>query len=171
MKNKAQNEIMGFIMIIILITIIGLVILGITLANQTKKQPRTSIEITDYLQAAMYQTTNSTKIHPQDYLNIQKLIKECYKKNKCRNNIDPCKHLNQTLSDLTQKSFQTGQSASIKAYKINIYYKNTNEEQPNEEILTITNQNLTNCTTKLSGDKAIPMRGENIKIDMQLCLN
>lgn len=75
--KKSQHEIAGFVLIVVLVTIIGLVFLMI-FANRGGTGKRDSIEISNLLEASMYYTTDCAISYIPNYENLQDLIKTCY---------------------------------------------------------------------------------------------
>ena len=76
-SKRSQHEIAGFVLIVVLVTIIGLVFL-ILFANNNSSGKRDSIEISNLLEASMYYTTDCAINYIPNYENLQDLIKTCY---------------------------------------------------------------------------------------------
>lgn len=121
MKRKGQEEMMGFLMIILLVVIIGLVFLAFSLRQKTKPVEQHAMQADDLLQAILLYTSDCKKSY--DMLNVRELIKECNNNNeKCENQETRiCDKLNQTLEKLLEKAMGTSiQNAFIHGYVLEI---------------------------------------------------
>lgn len=141
-KNKsthAQEEMVGFALIIILVAVILLVFLAFSL-SKPKTEATESYEVNSFLQSTLqYTTACQTSSGIKKFNTIQDLVFECDLKNKCSNEEDSCKILNETLTGLLKESWPTGENRPNKGYELII-----NSEE--ELILNIQEGNLTkNC--------------------------
>ncbi len=108
-KTKAQEEMLGFGLIILIVAIIILVFIVLTL----KKSPINEIEsykIESFIQSSLKHTTRY-----QDnfgYLSLRELILNCY-------NSKNCYGLNQTLSEIMEKSWII-EDDLVKGYELGI---------------------------------------------------
>ena len=123
-KTKAQEEMIGFALIIILVSVILLVFLAFSL-NKPKTETE-SYEVNSFLQASLqYTTTCQTSSGIEKYNTIQDLVFECDLKNKCSNEKNTCEVLNEILTDILKESWPTGEDRPNKGYELTI---NTKEE-------------------------------------------
>lgn len=119
MKNKkAQEEIVGFVIIVVIVGVVLLIFLGFMLTRNNK----TSVEsyaIESFIDAMLQYTTEcETQI---EFLSFQKLIDYCEKGGKCLNNIDSCKVLNSTAGSIIEKSWGVNNESAIKGYEFKIF--------------------------------------------------
>jgi len=133
-KSKGQEEMVGFALIIILVSVILLVFLAFSL-NKPKTEATGSYEVNSFLQSTLQYTTNCQT--SKRFNTIQDLVFECDLKEKCFDEKDTCKVLNETLTDILKESWPTGEEWPNKRYELII---NTGEEI----ILNIQEGNLTN---------------------------
>lgn len=172
MNKKAQHEITGFVLIVLVVAILGLIFLSLIL-TRGETQTKTSIEISSFLQSSMYYTSDCEEQYK--YLDLEDLIKECYKDNstKCLDNRNICKVLNNSLNELIIKGFNINKNALNKDYNLNIYFK-SNSTQPREEIMKKEND-FKNCDLVLGSSYFIPYslgsinKLGNIIIELDIC--
>jgi len=167
LRKKAQHEIVGFVLIIIIVMIVGLIFLGFSI-GRGKSVSKTSVEISDFLQSSLYYTTVCTDGDVPNYKDLQGLIKSCYKGESCFGGEDTCEVLNETMGKLIRESFQVSEVSKNKAYKLNIYYKDLNIKG-DEEILKIEEGVFENCGSKAGASQAIFMNYGNINIELDFC--
>lgn len=135
MPKMAQEEMVGFAMIIIIVAIILLVLLGISL-SKPETHGVESYEVESFIQAILQQTTECSSDYGNSYNDIRSLITECYDEQICENGNSACSILNSILNDILDKSWQAGQDSPVKGYELNITSKGNS-------ILTLSKGNMT----------------------------
>ena len=120
-KNKrAQEEMIGFVLIIIMVAIIILVFLTVSLRKSSNSTE--SYEVESFLQSLSQYTTDCAINYYPNYLDLKDLIKECSNNEICLDLKNTCDVLNQTLEDLLDSSWQIGEDWPNKGYLMNITY-------------------------------------------------
>ena len=119
MKNRnkrAQEEMIGFGLIIIIVSVILLVFLGISL-NKTKQKDLGPNEVNSFIQAILPYTT-SCEENTGEYYSIQKLITECIDYDSlCLNERSTCEVLNSTLKNMLNQGWPINENTPIKGYE------------------------------------------------------
>lgn len=137
-RNKAQEEMVGFALIMIIVVVILMIFLGLSLKNKNKAIVE-SYEAESFINAILDYTTDCRDSSNLEYLSIKKLIFECYNNEKCLDNRQTCDVLRTTLSEIVQESWIIDTTESIgerhvespiKGYLVNITANN-------EEFLSI----------------------------------
>lgn len=132
MKNKrAQEEIVGFTVIVIIVSIILIFFLVFSLSDKVETD---SYEAESFLQSSLHYTSSCAD--NGDFLPVQELIVSCYKEERCDNEQEACVVLNETLKSILEESWQTGQDFPVKGYKLEIF-------SDKEAILSIQEGNIT----------------------------
>lgn len=165
-SKRSQQETVGFVLIIIIVTIAGLIFLGLSI-NKGETIKKTSAEVSDFLQSSMYYTTNCTTTFIPQYKDMQDLIKSCYRNEKCLNEKMACLVLDETFKEIIKKSFLVSEESKNKAYQGNIYF--SVEESPNQEILNISEGKFGNCSSTAGASQSIFMDSGQINIDLEIC--
>jgi hypothetical protein len=145
-SDKAQQEIAGFAVIVVIIVIIGLIFLSITLRKGNDSFNKDE-KISKLLSSSMYYTTDCAEGYVPEYRNLQQLIKSCYSKDECLDGRDSCLVLNDTLKNIIGKSLNIDPNLSNKAYSINIEYKLTSSTSPTTELLELKEGKFQNCSS------------------------
>jgi len=170
-SQKAQHETMGFVLIVVVVSIIGLVFLSLSLGRGDVGE-QTSIEISNLLESSMYYTTDCAVSFIPQYKSGQDLVKSCYRNEKCLNEKMACNILEKTMKGVIDDSLDVCEDCVNKAYKLNIYYKPLNSEVQNDEILVLENGVFSNCSSKFGGSHSIHMSSINagiINIELDVC--
>ncbi len=177
--KKAQQEIVGFVLIVVIVVVIGLFLLVFYLRQPAVEHK--SLDIQNFLQASMKYTTECAEsIEP---LSLEDLIKSCYKNERCLNEKIACDILNDTLSEITHESWLTSPQKPVNAYSILTYYeesslleKETSERKEEDEeagkfvkqeILSLKEDNCTG--TKTGAQHLISNYPGKIIINMEIC--
>lgn len=171
MNKKAQQEIVGFVVIVIIVCVIGLIFLSLMI-GRGEPESQSSVEASDLLKSSIYYTSEC-KIN-FEYENMQELIKSCYKTEKCSGGKTACDYLNLTFIKIIDESMSIGENFPNKAYKLYIYYKDMEEINPNEEILKIEKGIFSNCSSRIGGNYFIPVVGlkqGTINLELNVCKN
>lgn len=134
-NKKAQQEIVGFALIIILVAVILLALLAFALRNP-KDQQIESYEIKNFIDAAFEHTVNCG----YEPTPLRKLVYSCYDQTYCTNGVSSCEMLKTTLEGLLNASWNIGEQSSIKGYTLKIIPT----ESTGEAILEISKGNSTN---------------------------
>jgi len=159
-KNRAQQEIVGFVLIVVIVIVIGLFLLVYYLRQPSINTQSAAVE--NFLQAANSLTTDcSIGIEPLD---LQELIGSCYQNEKCSNEKMACEVLNETYSQMLRTSWDIGPDKPNTAYALKIYYE---ENQEKEDILELKEGN---CTGSKNGAESFIHQGSgNITSSLEIC--
>ena len=133
MPKKAQEEMVGFALILVIVAIIMLVFLGFSLRSPQKESVE-SYEAESFLQSVLQYTTGCE--NNVEKLSIQKLVFSCVKKEECLNGEKSCDILNSELDQILSESWKIGEERPVKGHELTIA---TNK---NESIIGIRNGNM-----------------------------
>ena len=156
-SKRAQEEMIGFVLIIVLVAIIALVFLAIGL----RKQPASAVEsrsIEDFLYACkQYSTT--CQPNAAEFYNFDGLVKACYDNEYCLDGNNSCDVLNETAFGLIESSWKTGKEAMYKGYVFRI-------SKDNRTILYLSKGNET--SSKMGEEVYVSTMTGNIAIRMDV---
>lgn len=136
--RKAQEEMVGFALIMVIVAVIILVFLGFSLRS-SKKETIESYEVESFIQTALQYTSDCRDYF--EFVSIQKLIFDCYEKEQCIDGEETCEVLNSTLTGILKESWKIGEDSPIKGYELRIIANP--EEAPKEIIPKIERGNVT----------------------------
>jgi hypothetical protein len=172
-NNRAQHEILGFVLIIIIVSIIGLVFLSFMIG---RGEPITqeSVKISNLISASMYYTSDCAINYIPNYKNGQELIKECFKNsgNSCLNQKDICESLNITMIKMIEESLDVAPDKPNKAYELIIYYRAGGVNIQDEQILNLNQGAYGNCSSEIGGWHHISVGGMapgTINVELSVC--
>lgn len=116
-SKKAQEEIMGFGIILILIAVILIVFLGISKNNKVS-ETSDDFEVTSFmnsfLQVSTYCEDNG------DFLSVKDLAFECLRDSECDNEVNSCEVLVESVEGIMASSWVVGENSSNKGYELQI---------------------------------------------------
>lgn len=120
MKNKGQQEIVGFVLIVVLV-VIGLMVFLIISLRDTPENTG-SLEVKNILDAVMKYTTECAIVYEPNYDDFEDLFKSCYQGKQCSNlGISACDYLNDSLR-LVLEDLMAGE-AMVGAYELDFFTK------------------------------------------------
>jgi len=123
-NKKAQQEIVGFVLIVTLVVVGLMVYLAISLRSGPENEG--SLEVENALDAIMKQTTECAIVYVPDYDNFEDLFKSAYDEDTCSNLGKSAKnYLNESMREVLSDIFAT--EASVKAYELQFYEKESGE--------------------------------------------
>ena len=120
-NKKGQEEMVGFALIIIIVSVIILAFLGFFL-SKSGSQSIQSYEAQSFIQSMLQTSTQCQDYY--GYVSVQDLILMCSSDSQCTNSMDSCNVLNSTLSGILDQSWPVGQGTPIKGYNLNISASN-----------------------------------------------
>ena len=144
-RKKAQEEMVGFVMIMIIVAIVFLVFIGFSIRKGVEKE-KESIEISQFLGSTMEFTTSCAINFETAYSNLGNLIRECYDNVRCVDGKNACEVLNKTLIEIIDASWQTGIDRPAKGYEFKAVYTTNVSETGRETEKTVISINKGNCT-------------------------
>jgi len=157
MKNKkAQEEMVGFGFIVIIVAVVLIVFLSIAF-NNSDNDTLDSFKVESFLQATLAQTTDCN--NGIKYLTIKELIFACSKPTICQDGRISCNVLNEYLGDISELSWNTQSGSSTLGYKLNI----TKNGEPLIEGFYVGNM----TRTYLGASQEITKSGDNFLIEFK----
>lgn len=175
-SKKAQHEILGFVLIVVVVSVIGMVFLLLSL-GRTKAVQHNSIEISNLLESSMHYTTDCAVNYVPQYKDGQDLVRSCYNEQignylNCLDGRNVCDALDTTMKHLIQDTLDVDENSPNKAFRLKIYFHQNNELNPDQEILALSQGLFQNCTSRIGGMHSIDasaMSLEVINIELEVC--
>lgn len=135
-NKKAQEEMIGFALIIVIMAVVILVLFS--LSSRHKQEFVESYEVDNFIQAMLQYTTNCSISYDSNILDVRKLVKSCNSKEICLNGKSSCEVLNKTLIGMMDESWNVGSEWQYKGYIFEINSSN------NEQLFYYSKGNQTN---------------------------
>ncbi len=161
-RNKGQEEIVGFVLIVVLVTIVLVVFLGILLRQEGNNTAESS-EVWQFLGSISEYTTECAISYEPDFYKFDELVRSCQKGEMCLSGKSACKVLNDTSKGLIGASWSIGLESYIKGYE----FKALSENGEQKEMIFRLSKG--NCTGAVRGaDRPLP-NTNNVTIYLNLC--
>lgn len=169
LKKKSQEEMVGFVLIVVLVVVISLVFLGISLRQ--KSQPGTDTKVNNMLSAMLAYTTDCALYMPQ-YETVADLIKSCYYDESCSNGKDTCKELQEVMGNLLEAAEgDLNADKPVKAYELNASYSSKEggfvARRPEASIVYIKKGICTQSS--IGAQQFLPLDTGNIILSLKFC--
>lgn len=178
--KKNQQETVGFVIIILLVLIVGVIFLGIWLrASKSGGVFTESAELSNFISASLSYTTECYKDSESDRKSVGDLIGYCDSKQEisCPNGVSVCDYLNNTYTEM----LKTFKPAGVLSYsKLSVYFEETveSDSDSSEEnadtgvkrpILAISSGSLADCAIKRAGRGNINAGDGDYIVELETC--
>jgi len=166
LNKKGQEEMVGFVLIVVIVAVIFLVFLGIALRQAGNTPARESVDITQFLESTMRYTTGCAINYVPAYATIGDLIKKCYEngESSCVSGENVCSDLKDELNGLIGASWNIGSESANKGYEFKVVYDNNVTKQ---DIVLISGGNCSADFT--SSESILPEYPGTIISSFKLC--
>lgn len=162
MKNKkAQQEIVGFVLIVVLV-VVGLMVY-LTISLRTTPENDNSLEVANALDALMKQTTDCAIVYVPDYDDMQDLFKSAYQEERCSNlGVTAFDYLNETILPKVLSDMMASES-SITGYELRFY-----ERESSQGLIRIIEGNCSTGQIK-SAKRTLAAGSNRLDIVLKVC--
>ncbi|MEK6918975.1 MAG: hypothetical protein AABW73_02955 [Nanoarchaeota archaeon] len=168
MKNKrGQDEIVGFIIIVLLVSVVALVFFGITLRKTAPIE--SSVRLENFAGAALGVTTDCSIKKVPSYLDLEDLIKECRKGTSCYDGKKTCELLNKTVGELLDSTFPINGQAPTNYYSFKAYYQQNTSQGSSGGVEFYTTEKGKCEGTKSGNTQSISSLPGVIRVETQIC--
>lgn len=116
--KKAQEEFVGFALIIIIVAVVLVIFLGFALRSDSQKELVESYEVENFIQTFLQYTTECED--NLEYLSVQKLIFACEDNEVCLDGLGSCEVLEGVLTGMIEESWEVGEENVVKAYELKV---------------------------------------------------
>lgn len=161
MNKKAQQEMVGFILIVVLVIIIGMVFLIISLNKQ--QEVRSNIEIDSMIDVIFATKTSCAIGYIPNYDSVKDLIRSAYLNKKCVDGVSAYSALNSSLDSIMQSISDT--ETGFESYRLEIIERDEKEEE-----LFLVLENNKSCVSGISGgQRVISGGGVDLVVRVRVC--
>ena len=161
--KKAQQEIVGFIIIVLMVVIAGVIFLSISLRPH-KTVIQDDVDMSNFLISTSRFTSECYIPSTPRYQNLDELTKICRNSQTqmCDNKQTACDVLNKSYSEILGKIWKASSVGSVTYYQLQIYYQanisdpNTRQQPP---LVNIISGNLSGCITHKAAQRPQSISG------------
>jgi len=162
--KKAQEEVVGFAVVVVLVSVIFVIILGFSM-NKPTTQDKQSTDVRQFLESIREVTTDCS-LSGSIPANLKELMGACYSRTYCSSGAKACDELNNTMKDILEASYSPSEEAHIKAYIFSIDFETSSSQR--ENLIT---QKSGNCSSNSyrESDDFFPYTNGQIFTELRLC--
>jgi len=153
--KRAQEEMIGFVLIVIIVAVFILIFIGFMI-SRPEKQAVESFEAESFVQSILQFTTDCRD--NLEFLSIDSLINKCQKKENCLDERYSCEVLEKNLNEIISKSWNL-ENSLVKGYSLIIL----SNKQP---ILTIQQGNST--SNSIGAVQSFVRSGVSTEVDFEV---
>ncbi len=126
MNKKGQEEMVGFALIVIIVSVIGVILLVFALKSGSNEIRANNYEIRQFLDSAMQTSTDCTLRNSINYVRINELISACYgnQGSACINSgNNVCEELDSILENIIDKGLKVGEENVNSGFVLNASFQ------------------------------------------------
>lgn len=156
MRNiKGQEEMVGFVLIMVIVAVVFLIFLGIFIRKGAPIEVNNAGDLSQYLDSLMEYTSDCAVQPEPSFASVAELTRYCYSGDLCSNNgKSACLALNDTLGAILNASLEIlniGENRPYTGYILNVsYYQNSSSGVKRENIAL---ESYGNCSLRYKGSK------------------
>lgn len=158
MNNKAQEEMVGFALIVVLVSVILVILLAVVMYSSKDKVELNSYEVTSFIASLLVYTTDCSN-SVQMNLPVQKLITECIENKRCVDGRNSCLVLNETLSGIIKATWEKG-NRPVTGYNFKI-------SSQDFETMEFIGGNVTSKNSRMSTQE-INLRNREVLVSLEI---
>ena len=123
-NRKGQEEIVGFILIVVIVAVVAVILLGISIRKTGSSVESDSAEIYQFLGSMMQYTTDCAVVFEPDFSSLGELIEECYSNTAktCTSGENVCDVLEENVKGILDSSWEIGEDRPNKGYEFSSVY-------------------------------------------------
>lgn len=161
MNRKAQEELVGFVLIVVLVSIIFVVILGLLIRKPTSSSE--NLEVSQFLESMVRYTTKCALGYEPNYVSIGELLGQCYDAKTCTSGKKACDVLKEELDNVIGSSWLISEEGYYSGYELEVVYAHGTESESIVEVSGGT------CNSFRGADTFLEHSGGVITSTLKIC--
>lgn len=153
MMKKGQEEIVGFVVVMVLVSVVLLVVLGLSFSPSSSISSK---NIEQFLQSSLEYTTDCALRYVPDYARVKDLVNECKQNSLCIDSRNACDVLNDTMKGLISEGLQIGPERPFVGYTLNIYNSLNQTQDLSPETILYAQEGNCNGTSRRGASIVLP---------------
>lgn len=164
MRRKGQEEIVGFVLIVVIVAVIFLVFLGLFLRQRAPATAKESVDVSQFIESMMEYTSDCAVSYEPAFSSIGVLVKDCNSGSTCKSGEKACSVLNRTLKGAIESNWRYGPDRPVKGYTFNSTYVSDATVKP---VLYLS---AGNCSyNRMGGEYLSPAYPGTIRSRIEIC--
>ncbi|MBX4196838.1 hypothetical protein KW805_04585 [Candidatus Pacearchaeota archaeon] len=119
---RGQEEVAGFVVIVVIVLVISVIVLGV-MVRQRPEPLTNSQDIYNFLEASLSYTTSCATSFEPAYLTLGELFEKCRSGSICISGKSACSVANETLRGIVGASWNISSGSSVRGYRFVARYK------------------------------------------------
>ena len=162
-KGRGQQEMVGFVLIVVRVMVGLMVFLIISVRNSPELT--NSLAVENMLASIMKHTTECAIVFEPQFDSFEDLFKSCYEEDKCSNlGLSACDYLNESLRDVLGALMDS--EATIESYRLDFFVR---DDEGQQGLLRIIEGNCTGSS--LTAQRSIVSGSESLIVRIRTCSN
>ena len=163
-NKRAQEEIVGFVLVVVIVAVIFLIFLGLTIRQKSPITQKESRDVSEFLESMMDYTSKCAVVSDKAYVSLGMLERECYSGSSCRAGDNACSVLTRTIQEAVESNWKMGADRPVKGYIFNATYSS---DALSKNVILLTKGNCTN--ERIGAEHLSPVYPGNIRSLLEIC--
>jgi len=172
LPKQGQEELVGFVLVVVIVAVAGLIIMGLFLRIESGKQKMKSADIAQFLDSSLLVTSRCHLSSPLFPASMGELAVACSldKGERCLEGTNVCSVLNISMQEIIKSSWAVGASSVIKGYEFQIVMMSNRTTSPTSTPFILIQEGMCNKDYRL-GEHLQPgtRRGTSLVTTLKLC--
>ena len=169
--KRGQQEIVGLVVIVLIVSIMGLVFLSFMIGRGEVVKD-SSTELGNLLNAEMMKSSDCAINFIPEYSNVEKLIKDCYENRNCLDGRRGCDVLEELLRLDVGNALRVNSENVNKGFELSVKYRDIELKDLGKEIVPLISEGeMEDCSSKVGASRLIDVGfgSEVIEMDLKVC--
>jgi hypothetical protein len=167
LNKRAQEEMVGFVLVMVVVAVLFLVFLGISLRNPVENVGKESREVQMFLSSLLDVSSDCALGFEPNFADVDTLISECHQSSgkKCVDDRRVCDVAEEVVGAVLGASWHVGNASVLKGYDFGVIYSTNGSED-----LSVLAVAEGNCAGEKSGASTVrPAFPGTLVTKMELC--
>lgn len=167
-KRKGQEEIVGFVAVVVLVSVVALIFITLSLRGGGDVVVNDE-SVREALEGALHYTSDCSLVGVQGYPSVGDLFQPCMEHSVCEDGRASCDVLNSTLDDVLTIGLRVGSDRPYKGFIFSASRSASNSSEAPEMILELQKGNCTGYSRQGTNEFRPTRQSGVIRLELGMC--
>ncbi len=167
-ERKGQEEIVGFVAVVVLVSVVALIFITLTLRGGGEVVVNDE-GVREALESALQYTSDCSLLGAQGYASLGDLFQPCMENSLCEDGRASCDVLNNTLENLLTLGLRVGPDRPYKGFIFSASRGASNSTEAPESILGLQKGNCTGYSRQGTNEFRPTRQSGIIRLELSIC--
>jgi type II secretory pathway pseudopilin PulG len=168
LNKKAQEDIAGFVVLLVVVMIILAVFLTIFISNSRQTTQQDDVETSQFLNSLLQYTTDCATAYEPAYSTVGELAVKCTEGATCTSGKSACEALNKTAKQVIKNAYKAGNNRKVSGY---LFWIERNSTIGKTSYLVSVGEGGTGATLRGASQPLTTLAGDNLRAVFEVYFN